>query len=62
MYSRGGDENWARGKTVIIGRPHTFACPNEAKEHADAVAIGEGEALWPVIMGDFQADRSKGLH
>jgi radical SAM superfamily enzyme YgiQ (UPF0313 family) len=47
----------ARGKTVVLGGPHIFAYPNEAKEHAAAVAIGEGELLWPVILEDFQADR-----
>jgi radical SAM superfamily enzyme YgiQ (UPF0313 family) len=49
----------ARGKTVVLGGPHIFAYPNEAKEHAAAVAIGEGELLWPVILEDFQADRLK---
>jgi len=53
------DKFAARGKTVLLGGPHIFAYPNEAKTHAAAVAIGEGEHLWPVILEDFQADRLK---
>jgi radical SAM superfamily enzyme YgiQ (UPF0313 family) len=53
------DKFAARGKTVVLGGPHIFAYPDEAKAHAAAVAIGEGEQLWPVILEDFQADRLK---
>ena len=53
------DEFTARGKTVVLGGPHIFAFPNEAKEHATAVAIGEGEELGPLILDDFQANQLK---
>ena len=36
------DRFLARGKKVLLGGPHTFAFPEEAKRHATAVAIGEG--------------------
>lgn len=49
----------ARGKTVILGGPHIFAFPEEAKEHASAVAIGEAENLWTVILKDVQAGQLK---
>jgi radical SAM superfamily enzyme YgiQ (UPF0313 family) len=49
------DKFIARGKTVVLGGPHIFVFPQEAKEHASAVAIGEAEALWPVIVNDVQA-------
>ncbi len=42
-----------RGKKVILGGPHIFAFPEEAKQHAAAVAIGEGEDLWPQILEDI---------
>ncbi len=48
-----------RGKRVVLGGPHTFAMPEEAKSHASAVAIGEGEALWPVILADAERDGLK---
>ncbi len=41
-----------RGTPVVVGGPHVFAFPEEAKRHATAVAIGEGEDLWPVIVQD----------
>lgn len=49
------DQFLARGKTVVLGGPHTFALPQEAKGHASAVAIGEAEEMWPKILED--ADR-----
>jgi len=49
----------ARGKTVILGGPHIFAFPEEAKQHASAVAIGEAEDLWTVILKDMQAGQLK---
>jgi radical SAM superfamily enzyme YgiQ (UPF0313 family) len=47
----------AKGKTVILGGPHIFAFPGEGKQHAAAVAIGEAEELWTVILKDIQADQ-----
>lgn len=44
----------ALGKTVVLGGPHVFAFPEEAKRHASAVAIGEGEDLWPQILRDIE--------
>ena len=52
----------ARGKTVVLGGPHIFAYPNEAKAHATVVAIGEGELLWPLILEDFQANRLRDFY
>lgn len=46
-----------RGKKVILGGPHVFAFPEEAKRHATAVAIGEGEDLWPIILKDAEQDK-----
>jgi radical SAM superfamily enzyme YgiQ (UPF0313 family) len=53
------DKFSAKGKTVILGGPHTYAMPQEAKQHAAAVAIGEAEALWPMILKDVQAGSLK---
>jgi radical SAM superfamily enzyme YgiQ (UPF0313 family) len=43
-----------RGKKVILGGPHIFPFPEEAKRHATAVAIGEAEDLWPQILTDIE--------
>ncbi len=48
-----------RGKKVVLGGPHVFAFPKEAKEHATAVAIGEGEDLWPQILQDIERNDVK---
>ena len=48
-----------RKKKVILGGPHIFAFPEEAKQHATAVAIGEGEELWPIILKDAKQNKLK---
>jgi radical SAM superfamily enzyme YgiQ (UPF0313 family) len=48
-----------RGKKVVLGGPHVFAFPEEAKRHASAVAIGEGEDLWPQILRDIERSELK---
>lgn len=48
-----------RGKKVVLGGPHIFAFPEEAKRHATAVAIGEGEELWPLILEDIERNDLK---
>jgi len=53
------DKFIARGKTVVLGGPHIFAFPQEARQHASAVVIGEAEGTWPVILNDAQAGRLK---
>jgi radical SAM superfamily enzyme YgiQ (UPF0313 family) len=45
-----------RGKKVVLGGPHTFVFPEEARSHASAVAIGEAEDLWPIILRDAERD------
>jgi len=47
------DEFRRRGKTVVLGGWHVSALPDEAKQHADSVVIGEAEDLWPLLLKDF---------
>jgi radical SAM superfamily enzyme YgiQ (UPF0313 family) len=47
----------ARGTKVVMGGLHASVLPEEAAAHADAVAIGEGELLWPRILDDFRRGR-----
>lgn len=44
---------------VIIGGPHVSYLPEEAAEHCDAVAIGEGEAIWSDIIEDLKLGQLK---
>lgn len=43
-----------KGIKVIIGGCHASMLPEEAINHADAVAVGEAEALMPSIINDFR--------
>ncbi len=42
----------ARGAKVILGGLHVQSCPDECAAHADALAVGDGVALWPAILRD----------
>ncbi|SFU30048.1 Radical SAM superfamily enzyme YgiQ, UPF0313 family [Alicyclobacillus macrosporangiidus] len=44
----------SRGIPTVIGGPHATLMPEEVKEHADAVVIGEGETVWPVLVQDVE--------
>lgn len=46
-----------RGARVVLGGLHVLSCPDEVRPHADAIAIGEGVALWPRILADVDAGR-----
>ena len=41
-----------KGVTVVLGGIHPTALPEEAKEHADSVVIGEAEEVWPRLLED----------
>jgi radical SAM superfamily enzyme YgiQ (UPF0313 family) len=44
----------AAGVPVVFGGLHATVLPDEVAQHADAVVVGEGEALWPRVVRDFQ--------
>lgn len=46
-----------RGIPVVLGGIHATAVPEEAKEHCDAVVVGEAEGLWERVVADFRAGR-----
>ncbi|MGC2299762.1 MAG: cobalamin-dependent protein, partial [Acidobacteriaceae bacterium] len=41
------DRYRALGAKVILGGLHVSAVPDEARIHADAIVVGEGEPVWP---------------
>jgi radical SAM superfamily enzyme YgiQ (UPF0313 family) len=45
------------GAQVILGGLHVTALPEEALDHADAVLLGEGEALWGHLIADIRNNR-----
>lgn len=46
-----------RGAKIVLGGLHVLSCPDEAAPHADALAIGDGVQLWPVILNDLAAGK-----
>lgn len=44
----------AAGVLVTMGGLHVSARPDEAAAHADYVAVGEGEPVWPLIVAAAQ--------
>lgn len=51
-----------QGKTVVFGGPHASLIPEEAKDFADAVVIGEAEDTWPLVIDDFKKNRTQPLY
>jgi radical SAM superfamily enzyme YgiQ (UPF0313 family) len=51
--------HWYRqqGATVVLGGLHVLSCADEAAEHADGIAIGDGVQLWPRILHDVEHHR-----
>ncbi len=43
-----------RGVPVVMGGPHASSLPLEAKEHVDAVVVGEAENVWEGLIEDFK--------
>ncbi len=47
----------ARGIKIVFGNMHASAMPEEAKQHGDAVVIGEAESVWPQVLKDLRAGK-----
>jgi len=48
------DEFRKRAVKVVLGGWHSSVLPEEAKQHADAVVIGEAEESWPQLLKDVE--------
>ena len=51
-----------RRVAVVIGGPHATLLPDEVMQHADAVVVGEGELVWPQLLGDFERGELKHIY
>jgi radical SAM superfamily enzyme YgiQ (UPF0313 family) len=51
-----------RGRLVVLGGPHATVLPDEARQHADAVVVGEAERTWPQLLADAAAGRLQSLY
>jgi radical SAM superfamily enzyme YgiQ (UPF0313 family) len=52
----------SRGRRVVLGGIFPSMMPEEAAHHADAIAIGEGESVWPEILKDAAAGALKPVY
>jgi len=48
------DEFRRRNVPVVMGGVHVSMEPEEAKEHADTIIVGEAEETWPQFINDFR--------
>jgi radical SAM superfamily enzyme YgiQ (UPF0313 family) len=48
------DQFRKRGRRVVIGGIHASWLPEEAKEHADSVVVGEADEIWSKILEDAE--------
>ena len=51
-----------KGVPVVLGGIHPTMMKEEAKNHADAVVVGEGEKIWPQALLDFRRDKLKSFY
>jgi len=56
------DEFRRRGTKVVMGGIHVSMLPQEAKQHVDAVVIGEAENIWEGILADCENGRMKDFY
>ncbi len=50
------------GTRVILGGLHVTARPDEARKHADAVVLGEGEPSWPRVVEDLKRQQLQEIY
>ncbi len=50
------------GVKVVIGGIHATVLPDEAKEHADSVVIGEADNIWEQVLDDFENKCNKDFY
>jgi radical SAM superfamily enzyme YgiQ (UPF0313 family) len=52
----------SRGICVVMGGPHVTLLPEEARQHADVIFIGEAEGLWEDFLKSFEAGFYRGVY
>src|SRR5437016_10947207 len=43
-----------RGVPVVMGGFHASLCPDEVKEYAESVVVGEAEEIWSRVIDDYR--------
>ncbi|MFC1751602.1 B12-binding domain-containing radical SAM protein, partial [Patescibacteria group bacterium] len=56
------DKYREKGVGVVIGGVHASMLPEEAKEHADSVVVGEADLMWGKVLDDFRKGNLKSFY
>jgi radical SAM superfamily enzyme YgiQ (UPF0313 family) len=56
------DRYRSMGVPTVIGGLHVTCLPEEALQHCDAVAVGEGETTWPRVLAAAEAGELGGVY
>ena len=51
-----------RGRKVVLGGTWVTLTAEESLRHCDAVVAGEAESVWPDVLADLAAGRSRGIY
>lgn len=51
-----------RGRAVVLGGPHVTLLPEEAKEYADSIVMGEAEETWPAVLADIENGKLESIY
>ena len=51
-----------RGVPVVMGGFHPTLVPDEARDYAESIVIGEAEDLWPRVVDDFRNGRLRSVY
>eukprot|EP00913_Durusdinium_trenchii_P023355 g21933.t1 len=51
-----------RNIPVVIGGLHATVCPEEARQHCDAVVVGNAEPVWRQVLGDAESHQLSGVY
>jgi radical SAM superfamily enzyme YgiQ (UPF0313 family) len=51
-----------RGIPVVMGGYHASTLPQEALDHVDAVVVGEGDLVWPLLLDDLKKGKLQRIY
>jgi len=51
-----------RGIPVVLGGFHPTLMPEEAKQHADSIVVGQAEGVWPELLRDLSRGEFKSTY
>ncbi|MFI5294842.1 MAG: B12-binding domain-containing radical SAM protein [Thermodesulfovibrionales bacterium] len=57
-----GDTYRRKAVKVVMGGIHPTVLPDEALAHADAVVVGEAEAIWPQLVSDAASEQMQRIY